>query len=562
MADKFANYLAMDPESTNKENTRHNEGKLSSFDAMKKTSWNHQQLQQYLSASGLDHNLKKPAPVASWSSSVLFNKYANIGSQDAHNATLGLSSIGHVYNPSSSLNNEMKYGTASILTNSSISGTQSIDLPLQSTLGNNSTAASKAILALQDKWKILERENGFLRELVATSEQRSKHFEGVQHELENIKIQHQNELQQCFGREKDLENKLFNLEHEHKQMAQYAEAWNERITMLESSFNHLPSDKDTMHSYKSSDFQVDPDNYSNLVDKLEEYEQMIFDLENQRNESLTEVEQMKSRIQNFSENMKSSKTNTKSNSSHNNELEDKVKKAIKEAKKLKDQLFKQKKDYETKHNNFKRRHKLDIEGYKQESQLKEKDIERQKKEIEKLRRKVGRNEIDSSQIVKAVVKHNFNSKKPSVNIVNSARKVNNIWKWDDENNYPPLRKVKARGLSSRRSKSRDRTSDSWSRKNQHLISARGKRSSRSRSRHKSSGIPLHRNKSVSKVSNDGSRKQLIVNLEWPAKWNQDDNSSIDHNMSRSMSNEKPYAEATVSNLILYNYRMIVKFIAQ
>jgi chromosome segregation ATPase len=272
----------------------------------------------------------------------------------------------------------------------------------------------------------LERENGFLRELVATSEQRSKHFEGVQHELENIKIQHKNELQQCFGREKDLENKLFNLEHEHKQMAQYAEACNERITMLESSFNNLPSDKDTMHSYKSSDFQVDPDNYSNLVDKLEEYEQMIFDLENQRNESLTEVEQMKSRIQNFSENMKSSKTNTKSNSSHNNELEDKVKKAIKEAKKLKDQLFKQKKDYETKHNNFKRRHKLDIEGYKQESQLKEKDIERQKKEIEKLRRKVGRNEIDSSQIVKAVVKHNFNSKKPSVNIVNSARKANNI----------------------------------------------------------------------------------------------------------------------------------------
>jgi hypothetical protein len=56
-----------------------------------------------------------------------------------------------------------------------MSGTQSVDLPLQSSINNggSSAAASKAILALQDKVKTLERENGFLREIVATNEQKN-----------------------------------------------------------------------------------------------------------------------------------------------------------------------------------------------------------------------------------------------------------------------------------------------------------------------------------------------------------------------------------------------------
>lgn len=60
--------------------------------------------------------------------SQIFNKYANIGSTGTQNTQGDTSGCRNNFNNTSGVH---KFGTASILTNSSISGTQSLDLPLQ-----------------------------------------------------------------------------------------------------------------------------------------------------------------------------------------------------------------------------------------------------------------------------------------------------------------------------------------------------------------------------------------------------------------------------------------------
>ena len=91
----------------------------------------------------------------------------------------------------------------------------------------------------------------------------------------------------------------------------------------------------------------------------------------------------------FSDTIKNSNKNEEKvhlDSSVNQELmilQDKISKYKKESKRLKEQIFTLKRDFDLKLNNTKRKHKLDIDGYKQEWQLKEKDIDRLKKEIEK-----------------------------------------------------------------------------------------------------------------------------------------------------------------------------------
>jgi len=171
----FPNYYGGDPDTTNKENeslnTLHG---LSSFEGMKKTNWNHQQLLQFLSSSGTDH-LKKPGKLSSYDSSAIFNKYARMGEYQNEG---GRDLENSVSNPP--FNNEPKFGVGSILTNSSLSASQPIDLPLQaSSLETSKSAASKAIVALQEKIKVLEKENGYLREIVTKNEQNNLALENT-----------------------------------------------------------------------------------------------------------------------------------------------------------------------------------------------------------------------------------------------------------------------------------------------------------------------------------------------------------------------------------------------
>ena len=208
----------------------------------------------------------------------------------------------------------------------------------------------------------------------------------------------------------------------------------------------------------------------------------------------------------------------------------------KEIKKLKDQLFKQKKDYEMRINNIKRKHKFDIERYKQDCYLKDQDNCRIRKEIEKIKRKLKKNDLENSLILKPSGKI-FNSKKKSLKYKGSSARNNR----EIQSNEKDIRKKslhrrsKARGNSSHRSKSRDKTSESWVKRNKHLIKSKDR--GQAKLRLNSSGIPLYRNKSVSKTSEKDSKKRLIVNLEYPDQWNPEDASSasIPQNLSKSIS---------------------------
>ena len=72
---------------------------------------------------------------------------------------------------------------------------------------------------------------------------------------------------------------------------------------------------------------------------------------------------MRHQIESFSESLHNSRSGSNSNQKlldiEVSEANDRIRKLCKETKKLKDQLFKQKKEFETKLSNIKRRHKLD-----------------------------------------------------------------------------------------------------------------------------------------------------------------------------------------------------------
>lgn len=376
MADRLSQFFTMGDQ-TCKENidtnsilnshfrgVRQSENTQDDFDNMKKTSCNHKQLANFLSISHHEESLKKPAYKPSVDYSQIFQKYANIGSNEASRPLTSATNMENMH--SSTMNNEYKFGTASILTNSSISGTQSIDLPLQNALNSSSSiAASKAILALQEKLKVVDRENSFLREIVATSEQKNKKLEEVKKKLEESTLLHQKEIQASYNRETELQNQVSMLQQEHTKMLAYTEASLMRIKELEDSQSRSNS---TLESYPNSDIAINTEKYSELVDKIAHYEQVIDELENQRSESLEEISQMKNHIEMFSESMrasKSSQSNPKPQYS-SPDSKDKYKKLLKENRKLKDQMFKQKKDSEAKLLNIKKRNKMEIDGYKQE----------------------------------------------------------------------------------------------------------------------------------------------------------------------------------------------------
>ena len=119
---------------------------------------------------------------------------------------------------------DTKFGTMSMLTNSSISGTHSIDLPLQASMNSNSSVASKAILALQEKIKSMEKENKLLREIVAKSSRDQNDTYQHHLEIEQIQSNHDDAIKTYQYREEDLLNKIQQLEESHSQMIAYTEA--------------------------------------------------------------------------------------------------------------------------------------------------------------------------------------------------------------------------------------------------------------------------------------------------------------------------------------------------
>ena len=273
MAENYSKMFA-NPELTNKENIHQNSkyGKYSNFEEMKKTNWNHEQLLQYLSASN-SQSLIKPAWLKSWNSSVLLNKYANIGDYSQSQISQNKESNWQEDNQFVQKQQDTKFGTMSMLTNSSISGTHSIDLPLQASMNNNSSVASKAILALQEKIKSMEKENKLLREIVAKSSRDQNDTYQHHLEIEQIQSNHDDAIKTYQYREEDLLNKIQQLEESYSQMTAYTEAWNIRIKEMEKVIEKRMDPKD--FAKLNSDIRIDSSKYSELQQRNEEYEQII-----------------------------------------------------------------------------------------------------------------------------------------------------------------------------------------------------------------------------------------------------------------------------------------------
>lgn len=160
----------------------------------------------------------------SWNSSVLLNKYANIGDYSQSQISQNKESNWQEDNQFVQKQQDTKFGTMSMLTNSSISGTHSVDLPLQASMNSNSSVASKAILALQEKIKSVEKENKLLREIVAKSSRDQNDTYQHHLEIEQIQSNHDDAIKTYQYREEDLLNKIQQLEESHSQMTAYTEA--------------------------------------------------------------------------------------------------------------------------------------------------------------------------------------------------------------------------------------------------------------------------------------------------------------------------------------------------
>ena len=160
----------------------------------------------------------------SWNSSVLLNKYANIGDYSQSQISQNKESNWQDDNQFVQKQQDTKFGTMSMLTNSSISGTHSVDLPLQASINSNSSVASKAILALQEKIKSMEKENKLLREIVAKSSRDQNDTYQHHLEIEQIQSNHDEAIKTYQYREEDLLNKIQQLEESHSQMTAYTEA--------------------------------------------------------------------------------------------------------------------------------------------------------------------------------------------------------------------------------------------------------------------------------------------------------------------------------------------------
>lgn len=199
-----------------------------------KTSWNHEQLLKFLSTGENAGVSQKPAWLKTFESSLLFNKYANIGSQNDHDHLV--SNMNNDFGTSAfNRFQESKYGgTASILTNSSISASNWDNLPLQMSMNNASASSTKAITILQEKIAVLERENSFLREIVTTNENNAKQLQENNAYIDKLEDKFKEEIQKAIAKEQSMSDRILELQDTNDQLAEYVESQQARIRELEN----------------------------------------------------------------------------------------------------------------------------------------------------------------------------------------------------------------------------------------------------------------------------------------------------------------------------------------
>ena len=100
----------------------------------------------------------------------------------------------------------------------------------------------------------------------------------------------------------NIEGQLFSLQKKHEQIMKYADICTERIKILEADerthSNFLEKSKNKMEKQDFPEFE----------NKIQEYKKIISELEHQRSESLSEVEDLKTHLQAVSESVKSVKS--------------------------------------------------------------------------------------------------------------------------------------------------------------------------------------------------------------------------------------------------------------
>ena len=138
---------------------------------------------------------------------------------------------------------------------------------------HSSSVASKAIIALQDKIKSLEKENKLLREIVATNSRDQNDVYQNHLEVEQIQGNYEEAVKTYEYREQELLNKIQQLEEAHSQMSAYTESWNIRIKELEKVLEKRMDSKEL--TKLNSDIKIDASKYSELMQRNEEYEWII-----------------------------------------------------------------------------------------------------------------------------------------------------------------------------------------------------------------------------------------------------------------------------------------------
>ena len=129
--------------------------------------------------------------------------------------------------------------------------------------------------------------------------------------LEQDNNQKKLELQQFFDREKEYEAKIYQLEQQNSEVQKYADSWSEALKTFQD-FQKPPENE--YNPFQNSDPQITPQNYPELIAKIQNYEKLISTLESERTDSLSEISKMKSALQTLTESVKSNKSTWSENS--------------------------------------------------------------------------------------------------------------------------------------------------------------------------------------------------------------------------------------------------------
>jgi len=129
--------------------------------------------------------------------------------------------------------------------------------------------------------------------------------------LEQDNDQKKLELQQFFDREKEYEAKIYQLEQQNSEVQKYADSWSEALKTFQD-FQKPPENE--YNPFQNSDPQITPQNYPELIAKIQNYEKLISTLESERTDSLSEISKMKSALQTLTESVKSNKSTWSENS--------------------------------------------------------------------------------------------------------------------------------------------------------------------------------------------------------------------------------------------------------